>query len=315
MFWNISYFDKGYFDSIFKDFVFPDGDEPRFESVMWIQKEFMEWFNKERTRNYLTFPVETVNLLYDKETKEYKDKDFADFVADMWAKGHSFFCYNSDSADSLSSCCRLRSGLEDSVFSYTLGAGGISTGSKSVITINVNRLVQDATRNGDSIDEKIREQTRKVHKYLLAFNSILEEQLEAGIMPAYDAGYISLERQYLTVGVNGVLEGAEFLGIDISCNDEYKNYCESILRPIMEENSIARNTYGWLLNCEFVPAENLGVKNAQWDKKDGLEVPRDCYNSYFYLSESSDTSIPDKFQMHGEPIASHIDGGQLIKVA
>ena len=208
VFWNIAYFDKGYFDAIFKDFVFPDGDEPRWESVSWLQKCFMKWFNKERTRNYLTFPVETVNLLYDKDTKEYIDKDWADFVAEMWSEGASFFCYNSDSADSLSSCCRLKNGITDNVFSYTLGAGGISTGSKAVITININRLVQDAARLEDTIDDKIREQVRKIHKYLLAFNSILEEQQKDGLMPIYDAGYISLKKQYLTVGVNGVLEGA-----------------------------------------------------------------------------------------------------------
>lgn len=253
VFWNVSYFDRGYFDAIFEDFVFPDGDEPKWESVLWLQKCFMKWFNKERTRNYLTFPVETVNLLYDEETKEYKDKDFADFVAEMWSEGASFFCYNSSSADSLSSCCRLRSGITDNVFSYTLGAGGIMTGSKSVITINMNRLVQDAIREEITIAEKVRETTKKVHKYLLAHNAILVEEKENGLLPIYDAGYISLEKQYLTLGVNGVLEGAEFLGIEIGNNEEYSKYCESILSVIYEENRKERQETGWLFNCEYVP--------------------------------------------------------------
>ena len=106
-FTNISYYDKYYFASIFKDFVFPNGDVPCWETTKELQKMFMKWFNKERTKEVLTFPVETMNLLWDPETKEYKDKEMADFTAEMWAEGHSFFLYNSDSADALSSCLIL----------------------------------------------------------------------------------------------------------------------------------------------------------------------------------------------------------------
>lgn len=252
VFWNISYYDKTYFDAIFEDFVFPDGAEPQWESVSWLQKFFMKWFNKERSRNYLTFPVETMNLVYDSETKKYKDEEWADFAAEMWAEGHSFFCYNSDSADSLSSCCRLKNGIAENVFSFTLGAGGISTGSKAVITMNINRLVQNAVRDGADISERVREQAIKNQKYLLAYNEILKDELKAGLLPIYDAGYISLEKQYLTQGINGFAEGAEFLGIDISPNEKYYEYGEMILRPIMEENRKAK-TKEVMFNTEFVP--------------------------------------------------------------
>ena len=313
VFWNIAYFDKTYFDAIYEDFVFPDGDEPKWESVSWLQKYFMKWFNEERKRNYLTFPVETANLVYDKETKQYKDEDWADFVAEMWSKGHSFFCYNSDSADSLSSCCRLKNGITDNVFSYTLGAGGISTGSKAVITINVNRLVQQAQKEGVSISEKMREQTLKNHKYLIAFNEILKDELKNGMLPIYDAGYISLEKQYLTTGINGLIEGAEFLGIDISPNEEYYKYCEEVLSPIMEENKKAR-TKEIMFNTEYVPAENLGVKNAKWDKEDGLFSPRECYNSYFFKVEDETLSIIDKMMMHGDRVVRYLDGGSACHI-
>ena len=143
IFFNIAYFDEGYFHAIFKDFVFPDGDEPKWETTKVLQKMYMKWFNKERLKEVLTFPVETVNMLIDKETGQYKDEDMAQFCSEMWAEGASFFMYQSDSADSLSSCCRLRNGIEDNIFSYTLGAGGIKTGSKGVITLNINRIVQD----------------------------------------------------------------------------------------------------------------------------------------------------------------------------
>lgn len=316
VFWNIAYFDHTYFNAIFEDFVFPDGDEPKWESVSWLQKHFMEWFNNERLRNYLTFPVETVNLVYDKESKQYIDKEWADFTAEMWSKGHSFFCYNSDSADSLSSCCRLKNGITDNVFSYTLGAGGISTGSKAVITINVNRLVQDVKKKSDKnnldfnveLDKAIRSQVDDIHKYLNAFNEILKDEQSSGLLPIYDAGYISLPKQYLTIGINGLVEGAEFLGIEVTPNAEYFNYCKSILAPIQEENKKAR-TDEIMFNTEYVPAENLGVKNAEWDRKAGYYVPRDCYNSYFFKVEDQELSVLDKMILHGQQVVQYLDGG------
>lgn len=667
VFWNISYFDKTYFDAIFKDFVFPDGSEMQWESVSWLQKHFMLWFNRERKRNYLTFPVETANLVFDKKTKKYIDTEWADFVAEMWSKGHSFFCYDSDSADSLSSCCfgknqkviarnkskiyfdtfenlgktqdgldrkqfeilhngswckgrkielpnrqmfriitannkeiivsdnhlnptlrgdvktseltqsdyllfnaraldsypeqdqkltyeqgfvvgaflgdgsfgtrmklangeeqiydvnysqnktkyqklmkmvdlaneqlggiskcklnevsnnvypvrisskhlvgfiqkwtnwqhgtcasnkelnmecllqskefrkgildgwyntdggnsnrcyttslklvecmealitslgknsiinvsdrrdeitfireeqlshnhvlycvrwydtkgkrsmkdvykvknnsvyfkiksiekidyndkiycfemanedepyftlpnglithncRLKNGITDNVFSFTLGAGGISTGSKAVITTNINRLVQNAVRDKANISDRVREQAIKNQKYLLSFNEILKDELKAGLLPLYDKGYISLPKQYLTQGINGLVEGAEFLGIDISPNDEYYSYCESILSPIMEENKKAR-TKEVMFNTEYVPAENLGVKNAKWDKRDGYAVPRDCYNSYFFRVEDDGLSVIDKMRLHGDRVVRYLDGGSACHI-
>lgn len=316
VFWNIAYFDHTYFNAIFEDFVFPDGDEPKWESVSWLQKHFMEWFNNERLRNYLTFPVETVNLVYDKESKQYIDKEWADFTAEMWSKGHSFFCYNSDSADSLSSCCRLKNGIIDNVFSYTLGAGGISTGSKAVITININRLVQDVKKKSDKnnldfnveLDKAIRSQVDDIHKYLNAFNEILKDEQSSGLLPIYDAGYISLPKQYLTIGINGLVEGAEFLGIEVTPNAEYFDYCKSILAPIQEENKKAR-TDEIMFNTEYVPAENLGVKNAEWDRKAGYYVPRDCYNSYFFKVEDQELSVLDKMILHGQQVVQYLDGG------
>lgn len=307
VFWNCAYFDKYYFDGIFHDFLFPDDTEPKWESVNWLQKRFMKWFNQERLRDPLTFPVETMNLLDNGES--YVDEEWADFAAEMYAEGHSFFTYRSGSVDSLASCCRLRNELQDNTFSFTLGAGGVSTGSKGVITININRLVQNAVRDGIDISEAVKDQVERVHKYLLAFNEIMKDNFKAKLLPIYDAGFISLEKQFLTVGLNGVAEGAEFLGIPISPNDQYIDYCEKILKPIYELNRAAR-TDEVMFNTEFVPAENLGVKNAKWDKEDGYFVPRDCYNSYFYIVEDETTNLVDKFILHGSKLTKYLDGRQ-----
>lgn len=255
VFWNIAYFDKPYFEGMFSDFVFPDGSSPRWETLSRLQKEFMKWFNKERTKTVLTFPVETMNLLNNKSG--FADKNMADFTAEMYSEGHSFFTYTSDSVDSLASCCRLRNEMQENTFSYTLGAGGVSTGSKGVMTININRLVQNvAKRNenvtADDISTAVKEQVDKIHKYLLAFNEIIKDSFNSRMLPIYDAGYISLEKQYLTIGINGFSEGAEFLGIKPEASDEYFKYGEMILKPIYESNRAAR-TDEVMFNTEFVP--------------------------------------------------------------
>lgn len=309
VFWNVAYFDEPYFKGMFDNFVFPDGSEPKWETVSFLQKRFMKWFNKERLSYELTFPVETLNLLND--GKEYVDKEWADFGAEMYSEGHSFFTYTSNSVDSLSSCCRLKNEVQDNTFSYTLGAGGVSTGSKGVMTININRLVQNAKRDGIDISDAVREQVKKIHKYLLAFNEIIKDNFKANLLTAYNAGYISLDKQYLTIGINGFVEGAEFLGIDISPNEQYFAYGESILKPIYEENRKAR-TNEVMFNTEFIPGENLGIKNAKWDKKDGYVVPRDCYNSYFYKVEDESCNLIDKFVLHGKRLTKYLDGGSAL---
>lgn len=309
VFWNISYFDKYYFEGLFGEFVFPDGTKPMWDSLNWLQKKFMSWFNEERTKCILTFPVETVALLTDGE--DIRDKEWADFTAEMYSKGHSFFTYTSDSADSLSSCCRLRNEVSDNQFSYSLGAGGIATGSKSVMTLNINRLVQDAVNKGYDMIDYLRSQVQKVHKFQTAYNELLKDYLKDGLLTVYTAGFINLKKQYLTVGVNGVIEAAEFLGIEVSDNDTYREFMQSILKTISDENRKAK-TKELMFNTEFVPAENLGVKHANWDRKDGYFVPRDCYNSYFYAVEDTSLTIFDKFKLHGKEYVKYLDGGSAL---
>lgn len=313
VFWNIAYFDKYYFENIFKGFYFPDGDRPNYESVKVLQKLFMKWFNKERTKQVLTFPVETMNLLSD-GVGEFKDKEMADFSAEMLAEGHSFFIYQSDSVDALASCCRLRNAIDAEPFSFTLGAGGIETGSKGVITINLNHLVQEWKREtkGQTLKERVIEVTTRVHKYLKAFNQIIWSYYNHGLLAIYNAGFINLDKQYLTVGVNGFVEGAEFLGYKISAEDKnYQQYAKDILVTIKELNKRDRDDH-CKFNTEFVPAESLGVKNAKWDRERGYVVPRNVYNSYFYIVEDKNTSPLEKFKLMGKDFTGCLDGGSAL---
>ncbi len=309
VFWNISYYDKPYFDSLFREFRFPDGSCPDWDGLNWLQKRFMKWFNKERTKTVLTFPVETMALL--SHDGDVMDEEWGDFTAEMYAEGHSFFTYMSDNADSLSSCCRLRNQIQDNGFSYTLGAGGISTGSKSVLTINLNRCVQYAVNHEIDYLEYLSDVIDTCHKVQLAYNENLKELQEHGMLPLFDAGYINIGRQYLTIGINGLVEAAEFMGMQITNNPGYLKFVQAILGLIEKYNRQYR-TKDILFNCEMIPAENVGVKHAKWDREDGYFVPRDCYNSYFYIVEDESLTIIDKFKMHGTPYIEHLTGGSAL---
>jgi len=309
VFWNISYYDKYYFESIFGNFYFPDGSQPNWDGVSWLQQRFMEWFNQERTKTVLTFPVETMALLT--ENGDVKDTEYAEITARMYAKGHSFFTYMRDNADSLASCCRLRNEIQDNGFSYTLGAGGVSTGSKSVLTINLNRCVQQATREGRPYVDFLNEVVDLVHKVQMAYNENLKHLLNKGMLPLFDAGYINIKRQYLTIGVNGMVEAAESLGLTISDNDEYATFVENILSLIEKYNKQYRSK-DVLFNCEMIPAENVGVKHARWDREDGYFVPSECYNSYFYVVEDPNTDVIEKFRLHGRKYIEHLTGGSAL---
>lgn len=309
VFWNISYYDQYYFESLFENFYFPNGSQPDWNSLSWLQQRFMKWFNTERTRSVLTFPVETMALLT--ENNAPKDKTYGDFTAEMYAEGHSFFTYMSPNADSLSSCCRLRNEITDNGFSYTLGAGGVSTGSKSVLTINLNRCIQYAVNKGISYYDFLADIVDTVHKVQLAYNENLKHLLAQGMLPLFDAGYINIARQYLTIGVNGLVEAAEFLDIEINNNPDYLRFVQEVLGLVESYNKKHRSS-DVMFNCEMIPAENVGVKHAKWDREAGFKVKRDCYNSYFYSVEDESLNVIDKFRLHGHKYIEHLTGGSAL---
>ena len=320
---NISYYDENYWHALFDDFRFPDGTAPVWERVDWLQKRFMRWFNKEREKTLLTFPVETVALLHD--GKDVIDKNYKDFSAEMWAKGHSFFMYLSDNPDSLASCCRLKNKIQENTFSFTNGLTGVQTGSCNVITLNLNRIVQDWFREYNNkvpycsiYDEGLQDDLKayltkiveRVQKYHIAYKHNLYMFEKAGQLTSSTAGYISMKKLYSTIGLNGINEAAMFLGIDVSYNQTYKDFCRLITGTISELNK-KNSTPDYQFNQEFVPAETLGSKNFNWDKKDGYWVPDDgrvLYNSYFYDAHD-DTSVLDKMRMHGREFTELLDGG------
>nr|DAP62145.1 MAG TPA: anaerobic ribonucleoside triphosphate reductase [Crassvirales sp.] len=327
-FTNISYYDHTYFSSLFGEFYYPDGTKPEWAAINVLQKMFMKFFNKLRTKQILTFPVETLAMVHD--DKDIIDKEYKDFCAEMYAEGHSFFTYISDSADSLASCCRLRNELAENTFNPTSGLTGVMTGSCNVITLNINRIVQDCDkayglkRNGgwkentSFLIDYLVDILQRVYKYHIAYKTMLYEQEEKGMFAACNGGYIHMNKLYSTIGINGLNEAARFLGLEVSNNSEYIKFLQLILGTIKEQNklhSIHDSKRPFLFNSEVVPAESLGGKNYRWDKKDGYWVPEDenLYNSYFFDAHD-DTSVLDKMILHGRQTAQYCDGGSACHI-
>lgn len=329
-FTNVSYYDHTYFNSLFSDFYYPDGTKPQWEAIDCLQRLFMKFFNKLRTMQILTFPVETMAMVYDPKTNDIIDKNYKDFTAEMYAEGHSFFTYISDSADSLASCCRLRNELAENTFNPTSGLTGVMTGSCNVITLNVNRIIQDCDRayglkrnggwkeNTSFIKDYLIEILERVYKYHIAFKTMLYDLEEKGMFAASNGGYIRVSKLYSTIGINGLNEAARFLGLTVGNNKEYIEFLQLILGTIKEQNklhSIHDRKRPFLFNSEVVPAEGLGGKNYRWDKKDGYQVPDDenLYNSYFYNAHDN-TSVLDKFILHGRQTYQYTDGGSAAHI-
>ena len=320
---NFSYYDSNYFKALFEDFYYPDGTKPKWEAIDYLQRTFMNYLNEERLNAVIAMPVETMALLSD--GNDIIDKEYKDFTAEMYAKGHSFFTYISDNPNGLASCCRLRNEIQNNVFSFTNGLSGVMTGSCNVITLNINRIVQDWYKSLNigsqfpltyhkSLSEYLSKILERVYKYHIAYKTMLYDIEDAGMLTSSKAGYIYMKKLYSTIGLNGINEAAEFLGIECSYNEEYKNFCRLITGTIKEQNklhNIHDKKRPFLFNQEFVPAENLGVRNYNWDKEDGYVVNpnRVLYNSYFYLAHDN-TSVLDKFRLHGKEFTETLDGGR-----
>jgi ribonucleoside-triphosphate reductase (formate) len=316
---------------MFGEFYYPDGTKPEWKAIDTLQRLFMKWFNKLRTKAIVAFPVETFAMVHN--GKNIINKEYKDLCAEMYAEKHSFFTYISDSADSLASCCRLRNQVDKNTFSPTSGLTGIMTGSCNVITLNINRIVQDwvgdwknegipdikVEVNRNSLNIYITNILERVYKYHIAYKTILYDWEDAGMFTCCNAGYIHIKKLYSTIGINGLNEAAEFLGLKVNNNKEYIEFLQLILSTIKEQNakySINDKKRPFLFNSEVVPAESLASKNYNWDKKDGYWVPsnRNLYNSYFFLQNDTNISVLDKMYLHGNSTYQYTDGGSACHI-
>lgn len=323
-FWNLSIFDKPFFDTMYGDFYFPDGTRPKWESLSWLQKDFMHWLNQERLKCILTFPVVSLCLIY--QDHKFLDEDLYQFAAQEYSEGDSFFTYISDSADSLSSCCRLSSKISKPQFNFTNGQLSEMTGSKNVITLNLNRIIQDWCKSiggiptvgnqHDSLKFYLINILERVYKYQIAYNEILKYLHKNELLTVYNAGFIDMKKQYLTIGINGLNQAAEYLGMECNKNKNYEDFCSFIFSTIKEQNTLHK-TDDCMFNTEFVPAESAAIKLYNRDKQDGYWVPNDTnlYASYIFKPNDPNISVLDKLYLHGNSVCGdNLDGGSAAHI-
>ena len=321
---NCSYYDKTYFESIFDNFYYPDGTQPEWKAIDTLQRIFMELHRELRLIKPLTFPVTTFAMVHD--GNDVIDKEYKDLCAEEWAKGGSFFCYLSNNPSALASCCRVLNEMSENTFSSTTGMTGIMTGSCNVITLNINRIVQDWCKSiggiprvgnqHDSLKFFLMNILERVYKYHIAYKTMLYDLEEKGMFSPSNGGYIYMKKLYSTIGLIGYTEAAQYLGMKISNNEDYIDFLRLIFGTVKEQNkihSIRDKKRPILFNSEAIPGEGLGVKLYEHDKKDGYWVPEDqnLYNCYFY-NPWDNTSILDKFILHGKQVAPYCDGGQAL---
>lgn len=261
-----------YFKSLFGEFYYPDGTQPEWNAIDKLQRIFMQLLREIRLIKPLTFPVTTMALVHN--GKEYLDPEYKELCAEEWAKGGSFFCYTSDNPTSLASCCRVLNEMSDNTFSSTTGMTGVMTGSCNVITLNINRIVQDWIKSPLTPDEldsseewanKFKQYLipilQRVYKYHIAYKTMLYEMEDAKMFSDCNAGYIYMRKLYSTIGLIGYCEAAQFLGLSISNNEKYKNFLKLVFGTVKEENkknSIHNSKRPFLFNSEAIP-KSLGM--------------------------------------------------------
>lgn len=287
----------------------------------------IRWYDAKNRRSMKDVYIHKNNSIYFK-IKSIKEVEYYDdiYCFEMENQNEPYFTLPNGL---ITHNCRLKNKIQTKEFNFTNGNIGVQTGSKSVITLNLNRVIQNCVKKYSLIRNKFRDEKFKtcikvelidilsrVYKYHEAYNELLWDMYNSNLLPIYKAGFINLNKQYLTIGINGLNEAAEFLEIKCSFNPEYEEFCQLIFSTIKEENKIhktSKTTY----NTECVPAESLAIKNYNWDKEDNYWVPenRNLYASYIYIPSDPDISVLEQIKLHGNRyIGDYLDGGAACHI-
>lgn len=302
---NLSVLDRGFLESLFGEYVLPEGTKVNKENVLKLSQWFFEYYDAINGKEGMfTFPVMTLAISLDKDG-EFIDPDFVDWCAKV---NHSKSLANIfiDEPTSFSSCCRLRSDLKAinaEGYHNSFGVGGVSVGSVRVAGINLPRLYLDKNLN-------MVEVLNSVHQVLFAQRKLLEDRIKAKVFPLYDSGWMSLKRQYSTFGFVGAYEFMKYYssGDDISQEGEEK--LSEVLDLISIKMAEWQEADGFMYNLEQIPAESMAVRLAQLDKVLEFQDSYELYSNQ-YISLMSDTSIYERFRLQGK-FDSTTSGGAIL---
>lgn len=316
---NFSVFDRIFLETLFSDYIYPDGSTPCFDSAYELQKRFAEYFTDIfGDEGIFTFPIITLAITVD-DDHDIQDQDFLKWACEINSDKGLFNLYCGPNS-SLSSCCRLRNGLKSMSskdqgggslgYTNSFGSASLNIGSHRVAGLNFPRIALRANNEGKDPKEIVKENVNDLHKILLCHRNLIEDEIDKGLMPLYDNGWISLSRQYSTVGFIGAYEFLDIIDKDMH-NNEDREYFLEILQTINEMNDKQEEKTGNPHNIEQIPGESLAVRAA--DKDDIIyNAGYNLYsNQYFPLVD--DVAMIDRIETAGY-FDEHTAGGAILHI-
>ncbi len=270
-FTNTSIFDRPYLEALFGGAEFPDGsfmiDE--IDGIMEFQKVFLETMAKIRSKNMMTFPVNSISLL--RVDGKFVDEDFAKYACAHNIKWNDSNLFIDDSVTSLSNCCRLKSNIEDLGYFNSIGGTALKVGSVKVSTINLARLALE-NKTEDEYLVALKEMVVLNLKVLDCVRNIIKRNVDKGLLRNFSLGIVDFEHLYNTIGFIGIYETMKTFGYvrkDTLGNTYYTENAERFGKKIFEviHNTKAEfaKAVDYQINCEQIPGETAAAKLMKKD--------------------------------------------------
>ncbi len=294
-FTNVSVYDDYFIDEMSRDYIFPDGSAPDKDIIKQMQELYLDIMNEEMERTPVTFPITTACFSVDKEGN-LRDKDFVRMVAEKNMKYGFINIYNGDTS-TLSSCCRLRSEKENKYFN-SFGSGSSKIGSIGVCSINFPRLAVQSDGDEEKFFDDLSFIVEDCARINHAKRNIVKKRIDNGNLPLYTFGFANIEKQYSTVGVNGLSECLYFMGFDV-LKEDGQDFVLRVLERVNNINSKMEERYKAPHNCEQVPGENMSIKVASKDKLMGIQDTFDIYSNQF-IPLTTKADLLDRIEIQGK---------------
>lgn len=270
-FTNTSIFDRPYLEALFGGSEFPDGsfmiDE--IDGIMEFQKVFLETMAKIRSKNMMTFPVNSISLL--RVNGKFVDEDFARYACQHNMKWNDSNLFIDDSVTSLSNCCRLKSNIEDLGYFNSIGGTALKVGSVKVSTINLARLALENKTEADYL-AALKELVILNLKALDSIRHIIKRNVDKGLLRNFTLNLVDFEHLYNTIGFIGIYETMKTFGYirkdelgNTYYTQEAENFGKQIFEVIHSTKAEFAKTVDYQINCEQIPGETAAAKLMKKD--------------------------------------------------
>lgn len=288
---NISIYDRVYCEEMFGGFVYPDGKcfVDYIDEFIEFEKAFIVLFEKMRETNVFTYPVLTYCLVY--RDDKFQDEEFARWCSKQnmrWADANFLISPETTSA---ASCCRLLSDTSKlKGVMNSIGGSSLDIGSVVVTTLNLAGLAYQSKDEKDFFDRLI-EKTKLVIDINDVVRDIIKRNVEKGLLPNYKYDLMKFNRQFNTIGINGIAEAAKHFGYYKQDELGYWSYTEngvSFAEDILDKINAIKDGYNfdYSINIEQTPMENGAIKVAE---KNHL-----LYGSEEYITGNQWIALKDK---------------------